>query len=377
MDQSKKERKRERAGSDRSLMGRLEEEGSSSKRRRRANDAAGTGKHLYLALDDWEGGYSIHKLDPDDLFMEAPGGAIGKLPEPAAVRIASPVRGPMAFAALGSNIFVATNPRCRREHYAPPTLVYDTQTSALTVGPRVPDWLHDLSDAMAVGEKLYAVTSYRFTESPSLQAMSWAPITSIPDPYPWDPAMEWSWKSMPAAPLDGLDITAYALHPDGRTLFMSSGVCTHSLDTSSGVWKELGDWVLPFRGQAYFDGDLDAWVGLHRGADGYICCCPVASRSAATTRPPECRVLMEKMFQFQGEQEKHLGATLTYMGDSRFCLAESVLRSVDDLESVLRVTVFGLRYDHKGELRNKVRRTTRSYAVSKNTLRFSHAAFWM
>lgn len=70
---------------------------------------------------------------------------------------------------------------------------------------------------------------------------------------------------MAAAPLDGLEIKAYALHPDRRTLIMSTGVCTHSLHTSNGVWKDLRDWVLPFAGQAYFDGDLDAWVSIYNG----------------------------------------------------------------------------------------------------------------
>jgi hypothetical protein len=44
---------------------------------------------------------------------------------------------------------------------------------------------------------------------------------------------------------------------------------------------ELGDWVLPFRGQAFFDAELDALVGIHRNDGGHVCCCPVPSRSAA------------------------------------------------------------------------------------------------
>ena len=116
------------------MAGKLEDgwslSSSSSKRRRRSNnddDDCGmvcsccgqrVKQHLYLALDDWNGGYSIHKLEVDDILDQEPPAAAGgsrrrvhKLPEPAAVRIASPLaRGPMEFAAVGTSIFVSTNP---------------------------------------------------------------------------------------------------------------------------------------------------------------------------------------------------------------------------------------------------------------------------
>uniref|UniRef100_J3LDR4 Uncharacterized protein n=1 Tax=Oryza brachyantha TaxID=4533 RepID=J3LDR4_ORYBR len=53
-------------------------------------------QHLYLALDDWDSGYSIHRLDDGDILDQeqepaAPAAAVRRLrrlPEPAAVRIA-------------------------------------------------------------------------------------------------------------------------------------------------------------------------------------------------------------------------------------------------------------------------------------------------
>uniref|UniRef100_A0A0D9VGW8 DUF1618 domain-containing protein n=1 Tax=Leersia perrieri TaxID=77586 RepID=A0A0D9VGW8_9ORYZ len=390
------------------------EEGSSTSSKRRRDDAdyATTTlpqstrrsarhekkkKHLYLALDDWNGGYSIHKLDADAILYDDDDDAAGRrLPEPAAVRIASPApRDYMSFAAVGTNIVIDTNPQCRHEH-ASPTLVYDTETSALTVGPHVPDGIHGLADASmgAVGETLYALTSsFTLDKKISLQALSWAP-TSIPDRYPWEPPMEWSWKATVdkdyTIPYHGKEVVGYALHPDGRTIFVSSGVTTHTLDTSNGVWKDLGDWALPFRGQAFFDPDLDAWVGLHRNRDNVnICCCPVASRSTVvtSTRPmtPRCKVLREKLTRRKEGDTKYMfirtGAdvSLTYMGGGRFALVEGILRSEDLLNdgAVIHVTLFGLQYDHNGDLQTKVRRATRSYAVSKTTPFFSHAAFWM
>ncbi|KAM3194551.1 hypothetical protein ACQJBY_070927 [Aegilops geniculata] len=195
--------------------------------------------------------------------------------------------------------------------------------------------------------------------------------------------MDWSWKSEPSLPpCSGLDVVAYALHPDGRTIFVSTASVTHSFDTGNGLWKELGDWVLPFRGQAYFDGSLDAWVGIHHKGEGHVCCCPVASRSAAAERPPDCRVLKEKLFRRNNEEPwmgggRHMDATLTYMGHNRFCLVENILRHEKAVDSMLHLTLFGLEYDREGELRTEARPCTRSYPVSKNTMLFSHAAFWM
>ncbi|OEL30903.1 hypothetical protein BAE44_0008078 [Dichanthelium oligosanthes] len=182
-------------------------------------------------------------------------------------------------------------------------------------------------------------------------------------------------------------ITCHALHPGERTIFMSTDSnCTYSLDTSNGGWKELGDWVLPFKGQAYFDRDLEAWVGLHGKEDGCVGLCPVASRSAAATQPPECTMLKEKLCRYrEGDAKYHRSSmwlrtkatTLTYMGDSIFCLVKSS-EHVDRGGSVVHVTVFGLKYHNNGELRTKAHRTTRSYAVSKNGgTRFSHATFWI
>jgi hypothetical protein len=247
-------------------------------------------QHLYLALDDWNGGYSIHKIDADEIMDDDDDEAataaasatdreqLHKLPERAAVRLASPVVGcRMAFAAMGTNIFVATNPRCRYDDAAPKLLVYDAATGALSGGPHLPDQerLYDFGAAMAVGERLYTLTSVclELNECPSFRALSWEPTTRPGRGLGvWDPRMEWSWSCVPPPRFHGFDIAAYALHPDGRTIFISTAHhSTHSFDTSSGVWTELGDWVLPFRGQAYFDAELDAWVGLHHKEGGYVC----------------------------------------------------------------------------------------------------------
>jgi hypothetical protein len=348
------------------------EEVPPAKRRRQCDEhATSRRKHLYLALDDWQNGCSIYKLDADDMEPS------GRLPGPAALRIAGALRGGIAFAAIGGTSIIIDTTSGAGVDRAPTTLVYSTETGALALGPRVPDELHDLSGSMAAGGKLYAVTFQ------SVQVLSWEPAD---DEGPRDPPTHGSWTSLvpTTPPIDASEVVAYALHPDGRTIFMSSTVRTFALDTGGGAWRELGNWVLPFRGQGHYDGYLDAWVGLHRGENGHVCCCLVASRSAAAARGPECKVLREKLFRNKDEVKpghRHLKPTLTYMGDGRFCLVENVMRGEcyheGSVSAVLHVTLFGLQYDHKGELQTKIRRSARSYEVSKNTLLFSHAAFWM
>ncbi|GJN33458.1 hypothetical protein PR202_gb22061 [Eleusine coracana subsp. coracana] len=199
--------------------------------------------------------------------------------------------------------------------------------------------------------------------------------------------MEWSWNSVtPPSSFNGEDVIAHALHPDGRTLFVSTSYgTTHFFGTTSngGVWKELGDWVLPFQGQGHFDAKLDAWVGLHHKEDGYVCCCPVVSRSVVTTRPPKCKMLQEKLFHRETQEEvptpthKHLNTTLVYKGDSRLCLVDNSMTRHDFKHAVLHVTIFGLKYDHRGHLQTKIRRTVTSYSVSNASAYFTHPAFWM
>jgi hypothetical protein len=221
---------------------------SRSPKRRRLNDErcsrCDTKKHLYLALDDWSGGYSVHKLDPDDLPEH--------LSEPPAVRVTGPDFGTISFAAFGANLHIAINPRCFGVYpRAPPTLIYSTETTALTIGPRLPnDHCCDLDNAVAAGGKLYAMSSV-FDKDSATFSNYWQILESTGDEDLWDPSYAWSWRRKPTPPFMNREaIVSHALHPDGRTIFLSTeSQCTYSLDTSNGEFKELGDWVLPSLGK--------------------------------------------------------------------------------------------------------------------------------
>ncbi|KAF7063551.1 hypothetical protein CFC21_070069 [Triticum aestivum] len=203
-------------------------------------------KSLYLVLDDWHKGFTIRKIDADSPGLSAS----------PVLRLVSPERGrAMKFAALGCYIIATSNIHAG-------TLFYDTDTTGLAVGPPVPDALLCGSNTFLTsgdGDMLF-VFAFHFMERPDEMIFS------------------------------------YALHPDGRTIFVSSwsrAVCgTYSVDTRSCKWRRHGEWMLPFRGRGYFDAELDAWVGLHE--DGYVCSCQVASRSGGTTQQPKWKMADER-----------------------------------------------------------------------------------
>lgn len=188
--------------------------GGGDKRRRRRR------KHLYLVLDDWHEGYSVHKIDAADGFFSDSDDEQSdeRFPDPPALRLESPVahegrRTDMTFAALGTKMFIFMNQRCG--------LVYDTETAALTVGAHAPALMTcGFGISVAVGDELYALT-YRFFDKQhrhSFQSMSWG--TTAPDER-HKPTEGWLWKTLPPPPFHG-HVLSHALHPDGRTIFMTS-----------------------------------------------------------------------------------------------------------------------------------------------------------
>uniref|UniRef100_A0ACD5YE15 Uncharacterized protein n=1 Tax=Avena sativa TaxID=4498 RepID=A0ACD5YE15_AVESA len=341
-------------------------------------------KHLYLALDDWDKGFSIHKIDADTLQDTCTDLQVG-FPDPAVLRLAAPLLYlGMDFTAFGNNIFIVTNPHCGQT----PTLVYDTETAGLAIGPGLPaPLLGGIDISVVASDTLYALRSLHGSEQHSFEAMSWAPMGND-ELWSPRPAMGWSWKSLPSPPPFARDdeITSYALHPDGHTIFMSAHdrnyrhlpKGTFSFDTKHGEWKWRGEWVLPFHGQGYFDGKIDAWVGLRK--DGYICACQVTSRSSSpSTVQPDWKMIKEKLFLKVPERRlPHARPTLAYMGNNSFCLVESVLREGVEFKRafgdrhgfLLHMSTFGLKYDHRGELQTK-RHRTNSFVVSKHLRSFS------
>ncbi|PVH35783.1 hypothetical protein PAHAL_7G276700 [Panicum hallii] len=294
-------------------------------------------EHLYLVMDDWEMGCSIHKLDVDEFEVESdPGGGgnkLRRLPEPCALRIEAPAdRSTAIVAALGSKMVLMT-------------------------------------------DRLYAFNPRRADQQCSFEVLSRAPRDEEDEFRLSRRAERWSVGSVPAPmPLGKHEtVTAYAVHPDGCTIFVSARSRsrldgereggTHSFDTRSSVWTWHGEWQLPFQGEGCYVHELDAWVGLRR--DGFLCSCAVPPRGGGTVVQPEWKLWKKTMF--HEDPERHVGqptgATLTYMGNTAGVpMEEATDGEVDGC--VLHVTMFGVKYDKRGDLQTTAHHA-RSYLVSR------------
>ncbi|KAG0522103.1 hypothetical protein BDA96_07G008100 [Sorghum bicolor] len=219
------------------------------------------------------------------------------------------------------------------------SLVYDTDTAVLGVGTHAPPrMVFGFGICMPVGEVLYLL-SYRLSENDgpqSFEAMSSSSPTRCTRTGAPSIFMTTAYKDIRGAP-----------------------VGTYSFNTRESTWRWHGQCALPFHGQAHFDAELGAWVGLDL-ADGH------------TTK--------EKML---GNDGCTIRASLTYMGTRRFCLVECVPSKVtnglifrDKDGCVLHVTIFGVKYNHKGELQTTNQRSTRSFVVSRHRCYFGPLAFW-
>uniref|UniRef100_A0ACD5VXZ1 Uncharacterized protein n=1 Tax=Avena sativa TaxID=4498 RepID=A0ACD5VXZ1_AVESA len=369
-------------------------------------------RHLYLVMDDWESGYTIRKVDlssesssdsddSDDGLSDAH--VINNKTEqpepPAVIRLEATHSRCDFFAAIGTKIMVTnpviTSPLERERNHVFP--VFDVHTRVLSFGPQ-PKTVPSAPIYFPVIDKIFCLDDGR-------SEILFLPPRDEVEPGKW----LWSWSELPKPPFRRFRVTSHAVHPDGRTIFVSvkrrATAATFTFDTGLPdyvEWKRHGEWILPFSGRAYFDRELDAWVGLSGDPDalGHLCSCTVppidAADGAGNMQSPAWKVSKEKVFCEDSSSETHMGATLVYMGGrSQFCLVQCL--SIDEscdadykleeeedgpqpCRNVLRLTTFSLKYDKNGDLRTTSRRV-RSYkfATAKSYYSFlaNPVAFWM
>jgi hypothetical protein len=351
-------------------------------------------QHLYLVLDDWHKGFSIYKMDADIFDDDSDSGSDGdQLPDTPVLRFEAAAGNDQIYLSTsGTKMFIILNNRCG--------LVYEADTAALAVGTHAPPQIvFGFGVCMPVGDVLYLL-SYRILDTDgdghhSFEAMSATGAGGG----------GWAWKTLPSPPPTFTArqiVVSHAVHPDGCTIFMTTAYRdtpgapegTYSFNTREATWRWHGACALPFDGQGHFDDDLGAWVGLH--LNGHVCACQVISTDFVSGVPPKTdmwqlpvdrpnvyldhQITKEKMYRNDGCS---IRASLNCMGTGRFCLVECVPSKVakgrvfrDEDGCVLRVTVFGLKYNHKGELQTKNQRSTRSFTVTRHTSHFGPFAFW-
>jgi hypothetical protein len=233
------------------------------------------------------GSYSIHKLDVDAFGSDAGSDLPPKrFTEPPVAHIEAPHVRSWNFISHGSKIFAM-----KAKEASPAIPAFDIHTLSLTICP----WPSCRADYViplfaSVGGKLFlfleALTEY------------------LGDPPPYDSDASWSWTTIKALlPFYSAQIACYALHPDNRTLFVSARGGTFSFDAERLEWTHRGDWLLPFDGQAYYDAQLEAWVGLYGKRDkvGHLCSCDVPTVAAKFTHPPSWKLCKDKLFDKDSE----------------------------------------------------------------------------
>jgi hypothetical protein len=326
---------------------------------------------VYLIVDDWERGYSVRKIDVDafcdcNLQEEA---APEPLPEPPAVRFEGHHCRLWFFGAHGTKILAM--PAYGTVDFP----VYDTETLGITLCAHPDGHKVRRPPVLAsVADKLYMLVESSLA------------VLGAPPPPNSDEYKTWAWTFMPEnLPFEAPYVKSLAVHPDGRTLFVSAKGRTFSLDTGSLEWTCRGNWAMPFSGEAYFDKELDAWVGLciHDGGFGRVCSCDAVPVATECQTMPAWKLGKDQLF--YTDHERHLGATLLSMGNSRYCLLECAAPEDQVGEDyaarrVYYVTTFALKYDKDGDLRT-TRRLTRSYEMTDahelNEPYKRPVAFWM
>jgi hypothetical protein len=311
-----------------------------------------------VVLDEMKTGHCVYRLNVDDLDggdedavtgMDAAWASQGmkssprRLPEPVLRLGYQSLRAYAHFEPLGSKI-VATGFTNGNGNI---TFVYDTKTGRLDVGQPPPKglslWNYQAAD---VGNKLYTFGDNCRTTSHYLCEES-----ELPEFGGYDSGEErmvfdmrgqtdkWVWKKSrsrrPRAtdPSGEGDITSYAVHPDGCTLFVSyfftsdmeeeSRTFTFSIDTEDGQ-SARGEWSLPFRDRAYYDGHLDAWVGIRtEGTDSapYLCSCDVPDLAdpPKSLSAPEWKICKDELTFVEDASIK----AFVHTGRGRFCLVET------------------------------------------------------
>uniref|UniRef100_A0A0D3FZW4 Uncharacterized protein n=1 Tax=Oryza barthii TaxID=65489 RepID=A0A0D3FZW4_9ORYZ len=238
----------------------------------------------------WKRKVDVNSFDPDAEFgsdSEAECQARNRDDEPSPlVRVEAPINYSRWITAHGSKIFMMLPVRAE---VIPGIPVFDTVTRAMMVCP----WPKNLGEQLqpfcvSVGDRLVRLCN------PGFQVLGAQPPPRsghgyVDVPWTWEEISDDNASSMP--PFTSDRVSAYAVHPDGRTIWVSVSNWkpvvdgrgggsygdrnnTFTFDTEHLEWTHVGEWLMPFEGQAHYVGELDAWVGLSRVHKGYLCCCP-------------------------------------------------------------------------------------------------------
>ncbi|CAL4927323.1 unnamed protein product [Urochloa decumbens] len=359
-------------------------------------------RHLYLVLDDWPLGYSIRKIDlvgNGDRKYRRAGNEVTWSDDtllPPIFRFEAPRGRPEYFAGAFDSRILALQPMDSQFTHNPTAgaPMFDVRKRSLMPCPRQrPDPVDPIY--IPVGGRLFALSAGSFQ-------------LLYPPPDANGGGLEdFVWTSLPTPPFQCEHVTSYGIHGDGRTIFVSTGmskVLNHmggsdkvstggspsifSFDTAESVrsdcmWKQHGQWQLPFNGRGHFVAELGAWVGLveHRKVLGSIiwriCSIDVTSDNWDHDHDAkfcEVQTLSDNVDNFVFV----VGAALVSMGGSKFCLVQCCSEGVGP--PYLQLSTFNVMYDRNGDLTTGNNRCLAYYNFAEGvTMKMlqNPVAFWM
>ncbi|CAO2201165.1 unnamed protein product [Urochloa humidicola] len=350
--------------------------------------------HLYVIVDDWRWGFSLHKIDllnDTDLVSQAQANhtTYHRLPPPAMRLQSSNIGTSTTFAAVGSKILACSNDQDGL------TVIYDTDTAGQAIvhcSPNVLDRAY-CEATVGVGKTLYSMgCSFDRHGTGELYFLDGASSD-----YVRAKDNKLSWSRCPSPLPFKLELFAYgrvasyAVHPNGKTIFVSVlgdnnlPVGTYSYDTEIHKWSHQGTWMLPFSWQGCYDDELEAWVGHDIDYNiPKISCCDIPSLSdeGGSIPLPNWKRCDDSLL----SGLVCVDANLVSVGGGWFCFLESGPRKGfefrhckgDGDKCEMRVTTFRAKYGKNGELRIVDRRLARSYILSRYAIGgFQMKAFWM
>jgi len=284
-------------------------------------------QHLYLVLDDWRYGYTIRKVE---LPLHSGEDAEQSLPRPFFRFVAKHELPHFFTSAFGTRI-IAMHTMDSTD--AVP--VIDISTRSVIFGPQYNYPVKPIY--FPIGNKLFALDSgtFEFCRCPRGDGLPLGQPHAESGGMFFDGDDEWSWVQI-RMPFHRRHVTSYAVHSDGQTILISTksdaAAATFTFDTVKREWKCLGDWALPFTGRGHYDGKLEALVGLSEDPKTlgclYSCKLPGANSGSRQCPAPAWKLSKERVFS-TNPAERHVGATLVYMGRrARFCLVECVCLEV-------------------------------------------------
>jgi hypothetical protein len=135
-------------------------------------------------------------------------------------------------------------------------------------------------------------------------------------------------RPLPATPCQFRDfdpghgiIRSYTVAGGGSSIWITKeGMGTYSFNTRSGLWSQLGDWALPFRGRGVYVPEHKLWFGLSSCTD-LLCAVDVEAQPE-----PVVRTTWEHVVPPDELGWSPVASYLIHLGSARFCISR-VFRS--------------------------------------------------